>query len=200
MLKLKKVVITGGVSCGKSSVCHYFNELGAYTLSADDIVHQLLSPSTELGKKVIELLGNEIVDGNEFDRKKIAHYVFTNRQKLDALEKLVHPRVRNKIKKKYQEVKNLTSIPLFVVEEPLFFEINNESFYDYVITVTSYTNICIERFKKSTTYNSNEFYIRTKRQLDLSEKIKKSDDVIVNNGTLEELKQSVKQAFTKLVI
>ena len=57
MLILRKVAITGGLSCGKSSVCRIFKELGAYVVSADKIVHQLLSPDTNLGQKVIKLIG-----------------------------------------------------------------------------------------------------------------------------------------------
>ncbi len=53
MLKLRKVAVTGGLSCGKSSVCRIFKEFGAYVVSADEIVHQLLSPETDLGQEVI---------------------------------------------------------------------------------------------------------------------------------------------------
>ena len=57
MLKLKKVAVTGGLSCGKSSVCRIFKELGAYVVSADKIVHQLLSPDANLGQKIVQLIG-----------------------------------------------------------------------------------------------------------------------------------------------
>ncbi len=57
MLKLKKVAVTGGLSCGKSLVCRILQELGAYVVSADNIVHQLLSSDTNLGQEVIKLLG-----------------------------------------------------------------------------------------------------------------------------------------------
>ena len=46
MLKLKKIAVTGGLAAGKTTVCQLFKELGAYVVSADEIVHQLLSPDT----------------------------------------------------------------------------------------------------------------------------------------------------------
>jgi len=59
MLTLRKVAITGGLSSGKSSVCQIFQELGAYIVSADEIVHRLLAPQSPVSEKIIELLGQE---------------------------------------------------------------------------------------------------------------------------------------------
>ncbi len=90
MLKLEKVAITGGLSCGKSSVCRYFKELGAYVISADEIVHQLLIPTNELGQEVIALLGKDIAVNGTIDRSMIAKKVFENKTLLLSLEKLIH--------------------------------------------------------------------------------------------------------------
>ncbi len=76
MLILKKVAITGGLSSGKSSVCKILKEMGAFVVSADDIVHQLLNPQTSIGHKIIELLGPGVVKGLQFDRTKIGTLVF----------------------------------------------------------------------------------------------------------------------------
>ena len=63
MLKLKKIAVTGGLAAGKTTVCQLFKELGAYVVSADEIVHQLLSPDTAVGQQVVSLLGSDIVSG-----------------------------------------------------------------------------------------------------------------------------------------
>ena len=76
MLKLKKIAITGSLATGKSSLCSIFQELGAYVVSADQIVHQLLSLNTTYAKQVTRLLGDEIVVHNSIDRKKVAYIVF----------------------------------------------------------------------------------------------------------------------------
>ena len=47
MLKLQKIAITGGVASGKSAVCRIFQELGAFVVNADAIVHDLLDPNTD---------------------------------------------------------------------------------------------------------------------------------------------------------
>ena len=57
---MKAVAITGGLSCGKSSVCYFLEKLGAYVVSSDTIVHQLLSADTSLAQEVIKLLGKKL--------------------------------------------------------------------------------------------------------------------------------------------
>jgi len=90
MLKLVKIAITGGVASGKSSVCRFFQELGAYVVNADAIVHKLLDPSSDLGKQIIQLFGT-------LSRKRLSEIVFEDPEKLEKLEKLLHPAVLKKI-------------------------------------------------------------------------------------------------------
>ena len=77
MLKIKKVAVTGGLAAGKTTVCQLFKELGACVVSADEIVHQLLSPGTAVGQQVVSLLGSDIISDQGLDRKKIAAKVFS---------------------------------------------------------------------------------------------------------------------------
>lgn len=69
MLKLSRVAVTGSIASGKSTVCHLFKELGAYTISADEIVHELLVPDSPLGRSVVELLGREIIKDGFLDKR-----------------------------------------------------------------------------------------------------------------------------------
>lgn len=118
MLTLRKVAITGGLSCGKSSVCRFFKELGAHVVSADEIVHQLLSPTQRLGQQVIALIGGDIVVNGKIDRSIIAKKVFDNKRLLHSLEELIHPVVLNEIEKQYQQVSNQGKAPLFYSRNP----------------------------------------------------------------------------------
>lgn len=68
----KKIAVTGGIASGKTTVCHLFEELGAYCVSADEIVHQLLFTTTPVGKAVVDLLGPEIVVDESLCRERIA--------------------------------------------------------------------------------------------------------------------------------
>lgn len=198
MLKLKRVAITGGLSCGKSLVGEQFKELGAYLVNADKVVHQLLSPDTNPGKKVVALLGSDIVINDKIDRKKIANKVFENYKLLSALENILHPAVFKEVENLYSQMQTSNQCPLFVVEIPLLFESGNSHWFDAIITVVADSEICRKRFIQSTGYTSEEYDKRMKRQIPIQDKIDQSDYVLYNNGTPEELKKEVTKLFSIL--
>ena len=197
MLKLKRIAITGGLSCGKSSVCQVFKELGAFVVSADEIVHELLSPAKSLGQQIISLLGSEIVKDGKIDRSVIAQKVFKNKKLLHSLEKLIHPIVLNEIEKKYQEVDNQGNTSLFIVEIPLLFEVGAEKDFDAVIVVQADEAICKKRFT-TTGYEEKEFIKRMANQMPIDEKAKCADYIIENSGNLEQMRHAVVEIFIKL--
>lgn len=199
MLTLKKVAITGGLACGKSSVCRLMKNLGAYTVSADAIVHRLLSPNTELGQKVIQLLGKTIVKNGTCDRNEIAKLVFNDPDKLHKLEELLHPAVFQEIEHQYQTVSTNAVPALFVAEVPLLFEVSAEGWFDYVIVVTAPSDLCRARFKQCKGQDDEQFALRSQRQLPLSEKKRRADFIICNNGSMKDLEQQTQLIYDELI-
>lgn len=198
MLTLKKVAITGGLSCGKSSVCRSFKELGAHVISADEIVHQLLSPTQHLGQQVITLLGQDIVVDGKIDRSIIAKKVFKDKALLQALEELIHPIVLSEIEKQYQQVSNQGKAPLFIAEIPLLFEVKSEKNFDKTIAVWADPEICKQRFTAYTGYGADEYDKRMANQMPAEEKARRADYVIENSGNVEQMHQAVVKLFNKL--
>ena len=197
MLKSRKVAVTGTIASGKTTVCQLFKELGAYVVSADEIVHQLLSPDTDIGQKVIALLGKDIVINGKFSREAIAKKVFFDERLLLSLEELLHPEVQKEIEVHYQE--NFQKYSLFIAEVPLLFESDLQGFYDKTIAVTADEKICKKRFIETTPYDETEFVRRTERMIAFEQKAKMADLTIENNGSLEELRASVEKVYTVLV-
>ena len=199
MLTLRKIAITGGISCGKSTVCRILMELGAYVVSADEIVHQLLSPQTDVGQKVIKLLGDDILVDQKIDRSKVANIVFQAPNLLRALEKIIHPAIYEEIEKLYrQQSESRNKPPLFIAEIPLLFETNEEKNYDKTIAVIANKDICLKRFKESTKYNEKEFERRSSQQLSQLEKAERADYVIMNNTSLADLEQTTKELYQEI--
>lgn len=197
MLNLKKVAVTGGLSSGKSTVCQIFRGLGSHVISADAIVHQLLSPNTSLGQEVIKLLGVEIVINQTIDRKSIANKVFSNPQLLNQLEKILHPAVLNEMKKEYQIANDLGS-PLFVAEVPLLFEAGQESWFDVIIAVHANKENQRRRFLASTGHSEEEYDLRMSRQIDPAQKAEKANYVLFNDGDLASLEKQVIHLYQNL--
>jgi len=198
MLNLRKVAVTGGLSCGKSSVCRSFEKLGAYVVNADDIVHVLLTPETNLGQNVIRLIGKDIIVNNQIDRSKISQKVFNQPSLLNSLEHILHPAVQEEIKKQYEIANQQKKGTLFVAEIPLLYEAGMEDFYDAVITVTADPQLTLSRFQERTGKGKEEYTKRMQRQLPLDDKVKRADYVIYNNGTLKDLENETKKLMNIL--
>ncbi len=197
--KVAKVAVTGGLSCGKSSVCRILQKLGAYIISADKIVHQLLSSDTNLGQEVIKLLGARILVNNQIDRSQVAKIIFQDDRLLQALENLVHPVVYDEIEKKYQKQRDIHHPPpLFVAEIPLLFESGGEKNFDCIIAVVADPDVCFQRFIETTGYDSQEFERRTNKQWPLLEKAIRADYVILNNSSLSYLSDTAQELYNEL--
>lgn len=196
--KINKVAVTGGLSCGKTTVCRFFKELGAYVVSADEIVHQQLSPDTTLGQKVIRLIGPEIVKNYQIDRSEIAKKVFDHPQLLHSLEDLLHPVVHDEMEKLYQDVCRTHLAPLFIAEIPLLFETGSDRFFDFTLTVFADPWICQRRFQAATGSGKEEYEKRMARQWTLFKKVRCADYLVFNNGNLNEMQHAVKDLFCRL--
>ena len=193
MLNLRKIAVTGGVASGKSSVCQIFKELGAFVISADEIVHNLLSKDTPLIQQIADTLGKEIICNDKVDRKIIAEKVFTNSKLLHKLEKLLHPAVKKEMNRSYNLVAKQQTHSLFVAEIPLFFETElPDTSFDTVIVVDAPTEL---RKKRS---SFPDFMAREARLLPIEEKKKKAHFVIHNELGLDELRNQVKNIYYQL--
>ncbi len=198
MLKVKKIAVTGGLAAGKTTVCQIFEELGACVVNADEIVHQLLSPGTAVGQRVIKLLGSDIVSGQEFDRNKIAAVVFSQPDLLRALEEIIHPAVFDEIERNYQQTIREKKHTLFIAEIPLLYETEAEGRFDAVISVYSDPELSRKRFMQATHQPSEEFEKRMTRQIEPAVKADKAHYMIENNGNLEQLKTNIKTLYSQL--
>jgi len=190
MLKLRRIAITGGIASGKTSVCRVFQELGAFVVNADAIVHELLATNTNLSQQIIRLLGPDILIDGKLSRQMIADKVFKDSEALHALEKLLHPAVLHQIEELYQTARQSGMYTAFVVESPLLFEIGQDQFYDTVIAVVADESASRERFRKAG-FGAEEYDRRMKRQLPTEEKAQRADYIIYNNGSLDSLRKQV---------
>lgn len=193
---LKKIAITGGLSCGKSTFCRFLKELGAKVVNADEIVHQLLHPNNKIGQQVIKLLGSDIVQNDQIDRSLIAKKVFNNPAQLKLLEAILHPAVMEAIEKEYQNFALTQPNGLFVAEIPLLFEINGEKLFHKSVVIASSRETTLNRFVSQT--GRNDYDERMARQLPLEEKINRADYIVYNDGSVLDLKHAAENLYNKL--
>ena len=200
MLEFRKGAITGGLSCGKSSVCRILKELGVYVISADEVVHQLLSSDTSIIRAVVELLGQKILVENRIDRSLVAEIVFHDAGLLQALETLLHPAVYAEINNTYRKQQNNSRPPpLFIAEVPLLFESGGDVDYDFTITVIADPEISFRRFNQQTKRSRGDFERRMARQLPPLEKAMRSQYVLMNSNSLSNLQEVTKELYQELI-
>lgn len=125
------IAITGGIGMGKTTILNQFQGLGAKTLDADDVAHDMYLPGRPAYTTLLHHWGNDILaqDG-AINRKKVADIVFRSKEELDWLNSVMHPLVRDAI----QECANEETRPLFCAI-PLLFESGWEDTADKIISV-----------------------------------------------------------------
>jgi dephospho-CoA kinase len=189
------VGLTGGLGAGKSEALRTLAELGAATLSTDAVVHELLA-TDELRDIVTERLGPEVAQDGRLDRSLIAERVFGDDEARGWLEGELWPRVGQRMVDWRQEVEALDPPPpAAVVEVPLLFESGMEAAFDATIAVVADEST---REKRAGARGHAAVSERAGRQLSQAEKAERADFEVRNDGTLEELRETLSQLLAKL--
>ena len=169
MLTLKKLAITGGIASGKTTVCRILEKHGACTLNSDQIIHSLLINDSPCITKTLKLLGSEILTEGKIDRKKVAEIVFNDREKLEALERILHPKLLEAIDREYGRISEDKSYKFFAVEIPLIQEIGQEKKFDTIIAIGAPESDARKRFIAEG-FSEEMYDKRMKRQWSVSKK------------------------------
>jgi dephospho-CoA kinase len=189
------VGLTGGLGAGKSEALSALGELGAATLSTDAVVHELLG-SDELREIVVERLGEDVAPGGMLDRSLIAERVFGDEEAREWLERELWPRVGRRVAEWKQGVDSLDPPPrAAVVEVPLLFESGMDRVFDCTIAVVADEELRAERAGARGHASVTE---RAGRQLSQEEKAARADFEVRNEGTLEELRDTLSRVLARL--
>lgn len=190
------VGITGMIGGGKSTVSRILEELGAFRISADELARKYTDPESPIRDELVSALGEEILDeSGKPDRKRIAGIVFGNREKLGALNKVVHPKIRNEFLEILGAQKPGT---LIAWEVPLLFETDSFSICDATVCVLSDPEASLERTVRRDGISREEAEARAKSQLSLQEKAERADYTVKNTGDLEDLRKECVHLYAEL--
>lgn len=157
-------------------------------LDADELAKAALLPLSKGYQKALDEFGPAILLPNgHIDRAALAKVVFSDKSKLEALENIIHPAIRDSVEKiKTMEAKNKRKFLFYDV--PLLFEKNMEKSFDLVVMVTCSPETQIKRIKARNKWSDDEISKRLSAQIPLQEKETKAHLVIDNNGSLGHLK------------
>lgn len=172
------VGITGGIGSGKSTVCRVFELLDVPVFYADVEARKLQDEDTEVRAAMISLLGKEVYSADRLNRKLVAEKVFSDKNLLIQLNKIIHLAT---IKAYLKWKENYADKPYLLKEAAILFESGSNIGLDKIIVVTAPEELRINRIMKRDTISREQIIARIKNQLSEEEKIARADFVIEND-------------------
>ncbi len=189
------VGLTGNYGMGKSTILSMFKKLGAITLDADSIVNILLTEKDIL-EKIRGLLGNKVFYKNgRLNKKAAAKLIFKNNILRHNIEDILHPIIFERINDFLDKIHGQDRVT--VIEIPLLYERGYEDRFDRTITVHTKEDIALDRLEKEG-IDRKDALLRLKSQIPVKDKVKRSDFIIDNNGTIENTMAQVEMIYRKL--
>jgi dephospho-CoA kinase len=200
----KVIVITGSVGTGKSAAVNILKKLGFIVLDSDKIVHEGYNKGSELYNRVVSCFGTNILnEDGEINRQKLGGIVFNDEECLRKLNKIVHKYVIDKLNEgvaKSNEEVVFLDIPLIlenIVNEEYDLDYD-EIWLIYVSPTTQVERLTQRAIKEGK--NVNDVLKIISKQIPIDEKVKMVDEVIDNEGTLEELEVNIKKLLERKVL
>jgi len=180
--------ITGGIGSGKSEVCRQLHQKGYKVIFADLMAKELYKKDKKLANMVVKAFGKDILNfQGVISLSKLRKKVFATKKNFQKINDIVHPVV---IKHLMDEIKKCKE-KIILIETALVFDTAFYKYLDYVIMVYSNKKNRLERIMLRDGAKRSEVERIMKFQLDEKIKIEKSDFIIVNNKTIEDLEEDI---------
>lgn len=195
---MKFIGITGGVGAGKSKILSYLAKKPATeVLLADEIAHMLMEPGTECYKRIVKTFGAEKICLPEggFDRKKLAEVIFSEEEKRQQMNAIVHPAVREYVLRKAEEERKRGKQKLLVLEAALLVEEHYDEVCDELWYIYASEPVREARLMESRGYSREKVQQIFASQLSEAAYRSACKVVIDNNGGEEETFRQIDKAL-----
>ncbi|MGH8059351.1 MAG: dephospho-CoA kinase, partial [Candidatus Entotheonellia bacterium] len=128
--------LTGGIGAGKSTVTQMLSDLGAAVIDADIVGHQIYLPDMPAWREIVEAFGTDILQADRtINRQALGRVVFADPEALRTLNRIVHPKMLERMRELVAELRARGGVKAIVVEAAILIEANWTSLVDYVWVV-----------------------------------------------------------------
>ena len=190
------VGLTGGIGSGKSAAGKYFVELGIDVIDADDISKNILDKNIKAKELFIKNFGDKFLDKkNNINRDLLRSEIFVNEEKKNILESIIHPIVREEIAKFINQSDSIYKL----IMVPLIYETNSQDFYDKIIVVDCNEENQILRASERDNKSKENIINIIKNQASRENRNSIADEIILNDSTLDNLRNQVIRVHQKLL-
>lgn len=187
-----KIVITGTIASGKSTLCKLLEEMGFKLISADEVNKELLIPGAK-NYEAIKKSGDfdQAFENESLNKKKLAKIIFSDRKKLKKLNQLSHRNILDEIEKQIE----ILDEKVVFIEIPLFFQMEEKFDADEVWLVVADYQIQIKRLMQRDKISLEYAKAKLQSQEQLLNMKEKSDVVFDNSTSVENLSTQLKKVL-----
>ena len=187
------IALTGGIATGKSSVAKLFAQDGFDIIDADRVAHQKLD---RYASQVAKIFGTHLISNGSVDRKELAKIVFSDEEKKEALEALLHPPIQAEIEQIADSFD--TEFRPYIIDIPLFFEGGNYDI-DKVVVVYAPRDLQLDRLIKRDNLSPQEAQKRIDSQLPIEHKKSLATHLIDNSSDVNNLISEYKRVRDTII-
>lgn len=189
-----KIVITGTIASGKSSLSEILRKKGYEVIDSDRINRRLLEKDQINYKEILSSKAfDEAFDGEKLNKKKLAKIIFTDSKKRELINKITHKNIISYINSLIEKSKDKN----IFVEIPLYFQMKEKFTCDYVWLVYAKREVQIQRLMQRDKID-RDFAIKKIESQDYLSMKEKSDLIFDNSTSLEDLEKKVEIALKNL--
>jgi dephospho-CoA kinase len=180
--------LIGNLASGKSTVAAFFRELGIEIISADNVAKNLTTKNQPAFHQIITHFGPAtLTDNGELNRRQLRELIFNNESERLWLENLLHPLIRKEIENTIKTIKS----PYCLIEIPLFSTKANYPYLNRILLVKAKPEQQIARFIARDNSSRENALAILATQTNVEKHQELADDVLMNTGSLDELKEKV---------
>ena len=192
-----QIGLTGGIGAGKTAVARRFAELGALVVDADALAREVVAAGTPGLAAVVAEFGPGVLrpDG-ELDRPALGRLVFADEDKRGRLNAIVHPLVRRRAA---ELIAAAPAGAVVVQDVPLLVETGQADRYDLVVVVEAPAGLRAERLARDRGMTAEEARSRMAAQATDEQRRAVADVVLVNDGSVEDLRAEVDRVWRERV-
>jgi len=180
--------LTGGIASGKTEASDHFARLGVPVVDTDRIAHELVEPGQPALHRIEQELGREFLDETgRLDRRKMREAIFADQDLKKRLEYILHPLIAAEARRRIEQ----SDAPYCILVIPLFVESARWTWIDRVLAIDVPESTQIERVMERDGTDRSQAQAILNAQSSREQRLALADDIINNNGTLDELQKEV---------
>jgi len=184
--------LTGGVGMGKTAAGRLLNTLGVQSTDSDGLARKVVEPGQPALDEIKNNFGEEVLDyQGRLDRSKMASIIFGDEVQRRRLEDIIHPRVKELRVKQVAEWR-ADNVGVGIVIIPLLYEVKAEVEFDKIICIACAPNTQFKRLRDRG-WSDDQIKARVSAQMDISEKMDRSDHLVWNEGVKSVMCEQLKQ-------